>query len=458
MVKYGLKIVGAGYSVPKRKVSTEELETMMEFEKFGIRKGMSKLLSGVSERGFAEDNEDSSDYAVRASKMALESANLKPEDIDLLIFCSITSDFLEPATAMKIREDLGCSNANCYDIKNACNAFLTGMEIANMYIETGRAKNVLLCSGEILSRYLKLHYDTPEEIANANATFSLGDAGGALIVSAKEIVDEKDKMKSIFQTSSEFWNDGILWGGGTHYAHNPEMAYFQNETRQMIKTNFAKASAFYASAINTYIFPKEVVENSNFSGINYHNALLPHHRGMNAEAWSIFSMDKTTGITWHEIAVSVDKGGIIAQRGIPLDDKITSFKLLNIQLEAAYKAFTEFAPDFIKGKLKVTPQDKKPSEFHYIKDVPNNGIINSEWSMDKISAFLRAMDYGMFYTLGKPVLEYNGKRYSCGRYRISETSDAVSDDMILMDNNTVTIKKQGSNIIVKLLNVKEISE
>lgn len=163
------------------------------------------------------------------------------------------------------------------------------------------------------------------------------------------------------------------------------------------------------SAINTYIFPKEVVENSNFSGINYHNALLPHHRGMNAEAWSIFSMDKTTGITWHEIAVSVDKGGIIAQREIPLDDKITSFKLLNIQLEAAYKAFTEFAPDFIKGKLKVTPQDEQPSEFHYIKDVPNNGIINSEWSMDKISAFLRAMDYGMFYTLGKPVLEYNGK-------------------------------------------------
>lgn len=212
------------------------------------------------------------------------------------------------------------------------------------------------------------------------------------------------------------------------------------------------------SAINTYIFPKEVVENPNFSGINYHNALLPHHRGMNAEAWSIFSMDKTTGITWHEIAASVDKGGIIAQREIPLDDKITSFKLLNIQLEAAYKAFTEFAPDFINGKLKITPQDKQSSEFHYIKDVPNNGIINSEWSMDKISAFLRAMDYGMFYTLGKPVLEYNGKRYSCGRYKISETSEVVSDDVILMDNNTVTIKKQGSNIIVKLLNIKEISE
>lgn len=250
--KYGLKIVGAGYSVPERKVTSEELETMMDFDKFKIRKGMSKLLSGVNERGFARDDEDSSDYAVRAGKMALESAKMKPEDIDLLLFCSITSDFLEPATAMKIREDLGCKNANCYDIKNACNAFLTGMEIANMYIETERAKNVLIVSGEILSRYLKLKYDTAEEIENANATFSLGDAGGALVVTAKEVECEKDSMRSVFVTSSEFWDDGILWGGGTHYAHQPEMAYFQNETRQMIKTNFARASEFYAKAMKDF--------------------------------------------------------------------------------------------------------------------------------------------------------------------------------------------------------------
>ena len=252
MANYCMKIIGAGYSVPKRKVTSEELETMMDFEKFNIRRGMSKLLSGVNERGFAEDNLDSSDYAVRAGKMAIESSGLAPEDIDLLLFCSITSDFLEPATAMKIREDLGCCNANCYDLKNACNAFLTGVEIANMYIETGRAKNILICSGEILSRYLRMKYNDPHEIANANATFSLGDAGGAIVVTARECSDDKDRLKSIFRTSSEFWNDGILWGGGTHYAHQPEMAYFQNESRQMIKTNFAKASEFYAKAMKEF--------------------------------------------------------------------------------------------------------------------------------------------------------------------------------------------------------------
>lgn len=249
MMNYGLEVKGVGYSEPARKVTSEELETMMKFEEFGIRPGMSKLLSGVSQRGFAADNEDSSDYAVRASRMALQNADIKPEEIDLLLFCSITSDFMEPATAMKIREDLGCVNANCYDIKNACNAFLTGLEIANMYIETERAKTILLCSGEVLSRYLKMEYDSYEEIANANATFSLGDAGGALIVQAKPVISDKDRMKSVFRTSSEFWDDGVLWGGGTHYAHNDEMAYFQNESREMIKTNFKKATEFYAEAM-----------------------------------------------------------------------------------------------------------------------------------------------------------------------------------------------------------------
>jgi len=247
--KYGLKLIGAGYALPERIITSEELESMMEFEKFGIRKGMSKLLSGVSERRFAEGDEDSSDYAVRAGKMALENANMKPEDIDLLMFCSITSDFMEPATAMKVRSEIGCVNANCYDVKNACNGLLTGLEIANMYVETGRAKNILLVAGEVLSRFLKMKYETVEEIEGANATFSIGDAGGALVVTAVEIQSEKDVMRSIFKTVSDYWHDGIMWGGGTKYAHNPEMAYFQNESKEMMKTNFSRAMEFYASAM-----------------------------------------------------------------------------------------------------------------------------------------------------------------------------------------------------------------
>lgn len=122
-MKYQAKIIGAGHALPSRIVTSDELESSMNFEKLNIRKGMSTLLSGVRERRFAEENENSSDYAVMAGKMALKNANLSAEEIDLLLFCSITQDFMEPATAMKVQNELGCVNANCYDVKNACNGF-----------------------------------------------------------------------------------------------------------------------------------------------------------------------------------------------------------------------------------------------------------------------------------------------------------------------------------------------
>ena len=124
-----------------------------------------------------------------AGKMVLENANLSAEEIDLLLFCSITQDFMEPATAMKVQNELGCVNANCYDVKNACNGFLTGIEIANMYIETERAENILIVSGEVLSRFLQMNYKTADEIQNANATFAIGDGGGALVLRAVEYDD-----------------------------------------------------------------------------------------------------------------------------------------------------------------------------------------------------------------------------------------------------------------------------
>ena len=254
-MKYQAKIIGAGHALPSRIVTSDELESSMNFEKLNIRKGMSTLLSGVRERRFAEENENSSDYAVMAGKMALKNANLSAEEIDLLLFCSITQDFMEPATAMKVQNELGCVNANCYDVKNACNGFLTGIEIANMYIETERAENILIVSGEVLSRFLQMNYKTADEIQNANATFAIGDGGGALVLRAVEC--DEPIYKSKFKSVGVYWDDGVLWGGGTMHAHDVDKFYFQNETKEMIKTNFARSIEFYSGTFNELMIDKE---------------------------------------------------------------------------------------------------------------------------------------------------------------------------------------------------------
>lgn len=210
------------------------------------------------------------------------------------------------------------------------------------------------------------------------------------------------------------------------------------------------------SAINTYIFPEEIVEHSNFNGINYHNALLPYHRGMNAEAWAIYQGDEYTGITWHLIASRVDQGEVVIQKRISLDSAVTSIKLLQIQLDLAYETFLIFAESFINDTLIVAPQLSGDEGFHKMKDVPNNGFIDLAWDMEQTVAFLRALDYGFLYTLGKPIVMVESAAYACGRYQITTGALSFEENAVMLENNKIIILKKGSSKKIILSNIKKV--
>jgi methionyl-tRNA formyltransferase len=202
------------------------------------------------------------------------------------------------------------------------------------------------------------------------------------------------------------------------------------------------------SAINTYIFPKQVVNNSSLTIINYHNALLPKHPGMNAEAWAIFDQDEETGVTWHYVSEQIDSGGIIAQETIKLNPNITSLKLLQKQSNMAYKLFLTIADNLLKGEVKCKKQETSEREkLHLIKDVPNNGILSLDWDIDKIYAFLRAMDYGKIATLGIPKILFDDTYYIWDRYVLTENCQSAIDKQIY---NTVSyvIDKQSDKVII----------
>lgn len=248
-MRYNAKLIGAGHCLPERVVTGEELETQMEFDKFHIRKGMSKLLSGVKERRFARSDQNSSDFAADAAKEALKNANLSPQDIDMVIFASLTQDLAEPATVNIVMQKLGMSNIKGFDVKNACNAFMTAIEVANMYIKSGDVGTVLITSGEVLSRFVRMKYDDPKDINEANATFSVGDGGAAIILQRYESDENDLGIQTKFTNYPDTWEDGALLGGGTMYPHDPDKFYFQNETREMMKRNFGRAMAFFTQAM-----------------------------------------------------------------------------------------------------------------------------------------------------------------------------------------------------------------
>ncbi len=240
----------------------------------------------------------------------------------------------------------------------------------------------------------------------------------------------------------------------------PYHLFNSKEMTAQLEADLKEHFVMVVSAVNTYIFPKSVTNNPNFFGINYHNALLPKHKGMNAEAWSIFDMDDETGITWHIISETIDTGDIISQKTIPLDANISSLKLLKKQCDVAYKTFLEFSDMFIMGAIRTRQQPNTYLNMHKIKDVPNNGYINLDWSFDKMSAFMRAMDYGKLEVLNKPKLKLDTSTYIWNNYKILPHSEGEvsSKDRVSFEDNNIVIEKKGEDKKLLLINISQGKE
>lgn len=200
------------------------------------------------------------------------------------------------------------------------------------------------------------------------------------------------------------------------------------------------------SAANIYLFPSALIQLPNVFIINYHNALLPLHRGMNAEAWCIFQEDKLGGITWHRVNEGIDKGEIFAQESFPLGTQDTSLSLLRKQSQTAFDAFQSIAPQLLEGRLSGREQSAGGS-YHSIREIPGNGILDLQWPGHQVSAFLRALDYGAMRTLGTPKLTLDGQTFQWSRYQI--LPDPQTPDNFSIQGSQADLWKDGLHFIFK---------
>jgi len=249
MIAKSSMIKGIGIYLPEKVYTSEEIENLAGFQKFGIRNGMVKLFTGVEERRYASKNEQPSDIASFAGLEAIKDAGIDPEEIDIVLFCAITTDFLEPAIANIVQYKTGAKNAHCFDIKNACNAFMNGIDIADSYIKSGKAKCVLVTSGEVPSRLLKFNCLTRKEVERRNTSYSAGDGGGAVVVCATD--NEQSSIKKIaFKSFGELWNNNVNWGGGVMYPHDPEKFYFVGDTKELVAKSFEEVPDFFQNTLD----------------------------------------------------------------------------------------------------------------------------------------------------------------------------------------------------------------
>lgn len=198
------------------------------------------------------------------------------------------------------------------------------------------------------------------------------------------------------------------------------------------------------SVNNLCIFPGDLLKNKNITIINYHNSLLPHFRGMHAEAWAIFSGCRKSGITWHLVDENIDTGSILFQESLAITDSMTSLALLHAQTYKATHCFKQNIDKILTGEFCPRDNNYEEGSIYYKRDIPGGGILEPGWTSEKIWRFLRAMDYGPYYNLGLPVIKIGRKKYSWRKYyrmgcNNQERTISFQENKIVI-NNTIYLE------------------
>jgi 3-oxoacyl-[acyl-carrier-protein] synthase-3 len=167
------KISGLGFFVPEQVVTNDDLSKVMETSDEWIQER-----TGIQERRHVVKGTDTTaSMGVKAAQKAIENAGIKKEDIDFIIFATLSPDYYFPGPGVLVQRDLGIDTVGALDIRNQCSGFVYGISIADQYVKSGMYQNVLVIGSEVHSTGLDM------STRGRGVSVIFGDGAGAAIVS-----------------------------------------------------------------------------------------------------------------------------------------------------------------------------------------------------------------------------------------------------------------------------------
>ncbi len=167
-------IAGIAHYVPEWTVTNQDLEKVMDTSDEWIQER-----TGIKERRYGSRmQETTTTMGARAAELAIERAGISKEDIDFIIFATLSPDYYFPGCGVLLQRELGITNTEigALDIRNQCSGFVYGLSVADQFIKTGMYKNVLLVGAEMHS--MGLDYST----RGRGVTVIFGDGAGAVVL------------------------------------------------------------------------------------------------------------------------------------------------------------------------------------------------------------------------------------------------------------------------------------
>ena len=182
---YNSKIIGLGYYVPEKVVTNDDLSKLMDTNDAWIQER-----TGIQERRHVIKGEDTTtSMGVKAAKVAIERAGINKDDIDFIIFATLSPDYYFPGPGVLVQRDLDIKTVGALDVRNQCSGFVYAVSVADQYVKTGMYKNVLVIGSELHSHGLDM------TTRGRGVSVIFGDGAGAAIISREE-----DTSKGILST------------------------------------------------------------------------------------------------------------------------------------------------------------------------------------------------------------------------------------------------------------------
>ena len=200
MTQVNAGILGTGHSYPENVLTNADLEKIVDTSDEWIT-----TRTGIKQRHKAAPGEYTSQFAVQASREAIERAGIDANEIDLILCATVTPDQILPATACLIQAELGAGKAAAMDIVAACSGFLYGLAIANPMIRSGQIRYALIIGAELLTRYV--------DYTDRATCVLFGDGAGAAILGPVE--ENRGILAARIRSDGRYEEQLYAPGGGT---------------------------------------------------------------------------------------------------------------------------------------------------------------------------------------------------------------------------------------------------
>jgi len=182
---YNSKITGLGYYVPDYVVTNDDLSKVMDTNDEWIQER-----TGIKERRHVNTEADTTtSMGVAAAKIAIERAGIDKDEIDFIVFATLSPDYYFPGPGVLVQRDLGIKTVGALDVRNQCSGFVYAISVADQYIKSGMYKNVLVIGSEVHSRGMDM------TTRGRGVSVIFGDGAGAAVLSREE-----DTSKGILST------------------------------------------------------------------------------------------------------------------------------------------------------------------------------------------------------------------------------------------------------------------